>query len=104
MDLTSFIKTAELEDRGPAGIIVQEFRPLRAPSGRVREFDCASGGVQLPLAPKDAHLRDAYKQYQNEMTIIKTWSWMSQIYEKENCVSRNKIPKILPSIREISQV
>jgi hypothetical protein len=52
MDLTSFIKTVELEDRGPADIIIQEFRPLRAPSGRVREFDCISGGAQLPLASK----------------------------------------------------
>jgi hypothetical protein len=73
MDLTSLMQTAELENRGPAAFIIQEFRPLRAPSGRVREFDCISGGAQLPLAPKAPHLCGAHKPYQNEMIIIKTW-------------------------------
>jgi hypothetical protein len=63
MDLTSFIKTVELEDRGPADIIIQEFRPLRAPSGRVREFNCISDGAQLPLASKTPHLCGAHKPY-----------------------------------------
>jgi len=70
MDLTSLMKTVELVDRGPADIMIQKFRPPRAPSGRVREFDCISGGAQLPLASKALHLCGAHKPYQNEMIIV----------------------------------
>jgi len=57
MDLTSFLRTAKLEDRGPAGIVTQKFRP---PLSRIRKPDCTSGNAQLLLALKARPHRDAH--------------------------------------------